>query len=264
VLSDIEAMAPAHFPAPPNPFPAEMLAVAAFVALAPAVKEACIHTNVDSGARSAVSFIGLHLFIAGLRPHLREELMKAPPVTLYAAFQGAVALEKIHMEPRKSNGGVHEVDEDGDVDEVDQEGEDAEIEALSAKLKALKKKKNGGRNGQGKRRYPQNQQQQQQQKTPSSTEEKDRCRFCKKTGHKQASCFARIKAGAAMVDRNGKPFTSQGVHQITGQQMQQQQQQHQAMYSNPPPSYNPFTHMQGEQSAGHGWAGMGEGENSLN
>jgi hypothetical protein len=33
------------------------------------------------------------------------------------------------------------------------------------------------------------------------------CRYCKKPGHLQKVCNARIKAGAPQVDLNGKPYT---------------------------------------------------------
>jgi hypothetical protein len=109
VIDDIEAMTPANFAAPAAPFPAEFLAIQAFVAVGAAVKRDCVNTLVKTGATQAFNFIGLHLFIAGLKPYLREEIMKAPPADLYAAFQAASALEKIHTEPRKSTSTMQNV-----------------------------------------------------------------------------------------------------------------------------------------------------------
>jgi hypothetical protein len=153
VIDDIEAMTPANFAAPAAPFPAEFLAIQAFVAVGAAVKRDCVNTLVKTGATQAFNFIGLHLFIAGLKPYLREEIMKAPPADLYAAFQAASALEKIHTEPRKSTSAtqnVYEVAADAS-DKRDDNGGDEEVEAecaaLSARIKNLrsKQKKTGGK-----------------------------------------------------------------------------------------------------------------------
>jgi hypothetical protein len=46
--------------------------------------------------------VAIQLFVAGLKPAIRDNMMKAMPVVLWDAFQQAITLEKIHM-PLKTN-----------------------------------------------------------------------------------------------------------------------------------------------------------------
>jgi hypothetical protein len=43
--------------------------------------------------------MALNLFVSNLRPSLRDELLKTLPNTLYAAFQQAILLERLAVEP---------------------------------------------------------------------------------------------------------------------------------------------------------------------
>ena len=261
VIDDIEAMTPANFAAPAAPFPAEFLAIQAFVAVGAAVKRDCVNTLVKTGATQAFNFIGLHLFIAGLKPYLLEEIMKAPPADLYAAFQAASALEKIHTEPRKSTSAtqnVYEVAADAS-DKRDDNGGDEEVEAecaaLSARIKNLrsKQKKTGGKTASP------NKQSKSKAAAAANNSDYNKCRYCKIVGHLQKNCYTRIQANAPMVDKQGRPFQSNVAQiggqpqqfqsqpqQFQGQMMQTQQQQQQQQYGQvnqyPPPPFNPFAH----------------------
>jgi len=103
IVDDFQAMAPAHVQAPAQPFTAAVRAVPAFVALPAAEKTEQINLLLDHAATETFNFVATQIFIAGLRPHLREKLMETPPADLYTAFEGALAFEKIRSEPRKTS-----------------------------------------------------------------------------------------------------------------------------------------------------------------
>ena len=254
VIDDIEAMTPAQFEAPANPFPPEFLAVAAFVAVPAGVKRDCVNNLIKAGATHAFNFIGLHLFIAGLKPYLHEEIMKAPPADLYAAFQAASSLEKIHTEPRKSSAAsqnVYKVTEDHQ-DKNEEDGGDADVDAecaaLSARIKTLrnKQRKPGGKKASSNKPSKPN------SAAATNNSDYNKCRYCKIEGHLQKNCYSRIKANAPMVDKQGRPFQSnvaqiggqpqQSLGQMGHQQQQQQQQQYSQVNQFPPPPFNPFAH----------------------
>ena len=262
VISDIQAMAPAALPVPAAPWTDAVAAVGGFVALTNAQKTEQAQLLLKAGAQDAYHRIGMQLFIAGLRPALRTELMKSNPQTLRQAFDAVIDAEKIMAEPQKTQQrfgiaaieGTEEDQENGGQDEndADEEGEiDATIAALSSKLKLLKKKANNKKNKA--KNNGQKQQQTQPNKNRSGSNGQSgakpgACRYCKQEGHFQADCYSRKAAGAPMVDAQGQPFRSGGgVHALNAspqQHFQQQQQQQQF-------AYNPFAHYaQGDEQSG--------------
>ncbi len=268
IVADIQALAPANLPAPAVPYIDEIRALAGWGALADARKEANIQLLMQAGATDAYQRLGMQLFIAGLRPNLRVELMKANPNTMRAAFDAAIDAEKIMAEPRRDKApnilAVNSYEDPSDAnseasdaeEEETAEGgeEDAEINALSAKLKMLKKKINNKRQTQSKSASKPNGQNGKKSANNKQGEKKNgTCRYCSKEGHFQAECYSRKAAGAPMVDARGKPFSSGGgVHALESPYRGQQgttpfaHQQH----------FNPFAHYaQNEQVGGGGGVG---------
>ena len=257
LIKDVKDLAPANLPAPAQPFDAAIRALGGWNGVDAAVKTANVQQLLQAGAQDAYNRVGMQLFIAGLRPNLRMELMKTNPANMREAFDQVIDAEKIASEPIRqkgqailapiSNGEEAEAEEEeSDAEETLCE-EDANISALTAKLKAMKKKaagkKNKAKNG-GKQASSNGNRQ--RSDGARNTNKIGGCRYCKKDGHYQAECYARKAAGAPMVDAQGKPFTSGGVHALQGgymhQMMHQQQQQQQ---------HNPFAHYaQSEQLSG--------------
>ena len=253
VVADIQAMAPPILPQPAVPWTADVLAVAGFGALAQAAKNAQAQLLISHGAQDAYHRIGMQLFIAGLRPILRVELMKTNPQTMREAFDAVIDAEKIVSEPLKfgQKSSIMAVATETEEEEIggQTEGEqgeedaiDAEIAALSAKLKKLKKrsqaKSNKGNKG-GQKQAQNASGKKASGNNGQSGTKPGACRYCKQEGHFQQECYARKNAGAPMVDANGQPFRTGVVHAVHGNGSQQQQfQQQQQHHFN----YNPFAH----------------------
>ena len=271
IISDVKDLAPAHLPMPAQPFADEIRGLAGYNDIANNIKEANVQRLLNHGATDAYNRIGMQLFIAGLKPHLRVELMKSNPGTMREAFDAVIDAEKITAEPTRNKGatavlaGISNEESDAqnngqsDSDASDEE-EGAEISALTAKIKALKKKvsakKNKGNKGANKQSKSGSGQR------PNGVGNKSgACRYCNKEGQFQAECYSRKAAGAPMVDAQGKPFKTGGVHAVAGANgyMHQQQQQQQQMHQQQQQQYNPSAHYtQGEfVSGGGGGAGVG-------
>ena len=237
-IDDLESLVPeAGFPTPANPWPAQITGLAGWDGVADAIKTTLLEILIKTGATHAFNHMGLHLFLTNLKPTLRDELLKAPPATLYDAFNHAVTLERIHTEPKKApQQAVAPVDEQSDIPSDE---EDPQIAELSHKLKMLKQKRNKAQGATGNPNRQQSRTGQQQQQRASN--DYNKCRYCKKPGHLQKVCNSRLKSGAPMVDKDGNPYKS--VQDI-GQQQQQQQQfsnyPQQPQQQQPQQFYNPF------------------------
>ena len=267
IISDVKDLAPARLPMPAQPFCDEIRGLAAYGDVANDIKEANVQMLLNHGATDAYNRIGMQLFIAGLKPHLRVELMKSNPASMRDAFDAVIDAEKITAEPTKNKSatavlaGISNEESDAqnngqEESDASDEEDDAEVFALTAKIKALKKKvsakKNKGNKGTHKQKGASGQR-------PNGVGGKSgACRYCNKEGHFQAECYSRKAAGAPMVDAQGKPFKTGGVHAVAGangythpqqqqqQMFQQQQQQH------------PYAHYaQNENVGGGGGAGVG-------
>jgi hypothetical protein len=151
--------------------------------------------------------VAIQLFVAGLKPSIRDEMMKNMPVLLWEAFQQAITLEKIHTPLKTNMPAVNEIADEQDNDEID-----GEIEAVRAQLNRLTSKKSqyrpqGKFNPSGGSGYRNNGQ---QGKSSQNSNLRDViCRVCKKKGHFQDKCFTRIAKGLPCVDANGVPLKNQ-------------------------------------------------------
>ena len=265
LISDVKDLAPANLPAPAAPYPDEIRALAGWDGVADAIKTRCIQALLQAGAQDAYNRVGMQLFIAGLKPTLRVELMKSNPANMREAFDAVIDAEKISAEPQKQKGAAilagvskeqeSDADSEYDADEDNEEGEEsAAISALSAKLKALKKKAGGKKKKQANKQSNGSNGFNGQKRSDGARggSKVGSCRYCKKEGHFQAECYSRKAAGAPMVDAQGTPFKSGGsggVHALQGGYMHHplQQQQHQQQ------PHNPYAHYtQNEQTGGGG------------
>ena len=207
VVNEIENLIPAAARRPAAvTYPPEIMALAGFNALHANVRIGPPQAIFDLGMKTAMNHVGIQLFVAGLKPQIRDELMKDMPAVLWDAFQNALTLEKIHM-PVKSftNASVNEISEE-DTQQID-----GEIEAVQAQLQRLQTRRSQFRPGQfnkpGGFGFRQNSTSQQ---TGKPLQLKDAiCRCCKKKGHMQDKCFTRIRKGLPCVDVNGVPLKNQ-------------------------------------------------------
>jgi len=145
------------------------------------------------GIRDAERFFKHQLYLAGLRDDIRLKVMEAGKATLQESMTLATELEVIHQD--KKRGHVHAVGRSEEEDETVNEDDfdDEEINAINAIRQRYGRpafrggfRKSGASNSNNKKTVV--------------------CRWCKKTGHMQKECRARIKANGKMVDANGKPF----------------------------------------------------------
>jgi hypothetical protein len=240
IINDIKEIAPAILPAPAEPFTEDVRAVAGFVALPNNVKAAQTQYLLQAGAMDAYNRVGVQLFIAGLKPALRTELMKAEPRNMREAFDAAVKEENILKEPKRHQhaANVSEVrtaedddDEDEDEEGGDDDGDEAEIAAITRKLKNLKKKfskKKKSPGGKPANNRSQTKKDANKANGSNGSHNKEGCWFCGMKNHLQKNCFKRKSANAPMVDQHGQPYASgAGVNSLTAMQMMQLQQQHQ-------------------------------------
>ena len=154
------------------------------------------------GIKDAEKFFKHQLYLAGLRDELRGKVMEAGKETLQESMTLASELEVIHQDKRR--GHVHAVSAENEpVKEEDELNED-EIKAVNAIRQRFGRQpfRGGARTN-----------------NKFAARKPVVCRYCKKTGHMQRECRARLQANGRMVDATGKPFekkinatTSHEVH----------------------------------------------------
>ena len=152
------------------------------------------------GIKDAEKYFRHQLFLAGLRSELRNRVIEAGKDTLRESVKYAVELEVINRDPRRN--AVSAVDFEAEVNAVREEfglhnsGDfnDLPTEDQSRFISALAHRFGGRRPFQPRTNGA------------PATNGPVICRFCKKPGHFQKNCKARITARAPMVDAHGKPF----------------------------------------------------------
>ena len=159
----------------------------------PAVAAADRETIKAEGILDAEKFFRHQLFLAGLTPTLRSKVMEANKATLRESVALAIELETIHSDRRPRAVAVAAI-ADGEEDEGEAAPEGLTDEEFAA-INAIRRRdgkppfRRFGRGSNG--------------TTPKFS---GNCRYCKKPGHMQKQCRARITARAPMVDKDGKPF----------------------------------------------------------
>ena len=234
-LDDMEALLP-NAARVPNPldYPAALRARAEFTALPAAEKEEAAFNYQRRGITNCMNHVGLQIFVANMKPSLRNDLLKNMPATLVEAYTEALNLERAATEPKKSNHFVS-VQAVSNSDECEEQLE-IELAAVQTRLNNFRSRGRGGGRG-GNTSLGQQQQPQQQQQTGDY----NKCRYCKDIGHLQKSCAKRIAARAPQVDKFGVPFVrTSSVDNQVGQQnaasaAQQQTFGGQNVFPPPPP-----------------------------
>jgi len=163
---------------------------------------------VRLGEQRVADLISIHIFVAGLKPYIRDKCVTRVFNNYYEAYTHATSLEHNMSDPKKS---AHVNNTEADEAETS----DAELNELTAEINRLKAKV---RNRQNKF-----------QKRPggsssnfggNSATKRDysayTCRYCHIMGHIQSVCRKRIAAGAPMVDSQGKQMKS--VHNTEANQ----------------------------------------------
>lgn len=173
-----------------------------------------------NGIKEAERFILMQLFVAGLKEDIRLKTIEAGEVTIGATIDTAATIEVV-LNDKKNTPHINEIKEDGTVPsntsinaiEIETEMNDEELEAVNfVRAKRgqplwKRKKFNGNfnnrssNNGNNKNNYNSN-------NRGNNFDPNEKCRYCKKAGHRQRECRSRIRAGAPMVDAQGKPYTS--------------------------------------------------------
>ena len=190
--------------AKPDAMTAVRAAVMPVGAAVAAVAQADRETIKAEGILDAEKFFRHQIFLAGINPHLRSKVMEANKDTLRESVTLALELETIHSERRVRT--VAAVTEDVQ-EEAEHDFDDEELEAVNAIRQ---------RNGKPPfRRRFQRSGPSSNAATAGSNSNFGKCRYCKKPGHLQKNCSARINARAPMVDKDGKPY-SRNVSSVGG------------------------------------------------
>ena len=144
------------------------------------------------GIKDAERFFKHQLYLAGLRDDIRGKVMEAGKATLQESVTLANELEVIHQDKRRGQVHAVAITEDDTVNEDDELNEE-ELAAVNAIRQRFGRQPfRGGARRSGNNKF--------------APRKPVVCRYCKKTGHMQKECRARIAANAKMVDATGKPF----------------------------------------------------------
>lgn len=183
VIHDIKQLAPPY--AFPDPlFAAPIVGLAGYNDLADDVRQNAHQALVRIGEQRISDLISIHIFVAGLKPFLRDKCITRVFNTYYEAYTHATTLEHNMTDPKKS-AHVNNVEEDSTSD--------AEIDELEVEINRLRSKIN--------------QKQKRNQPRPAGRKNYSAyvCRYCNIKGHIQSECRKRIAAGAPMVPHTPKP-----------------------------------------------------------
>jgi hypothetical protein len=206
---------------PANPFGPILGALPEVVATDVAVRAQVCVDLVNFGVQDCYDNIALHLFVSGLRPNIRDEVMRQSPITLTEAKAFASDAEKRATIPQSKTSGatsipVMPVDDNDTADSAETEAElvaaleeaeksqDCKIAVLKAKINRFRRNPqtprpaNPGPSSSGPRPP---------RKAPNPAAKNIDCRYCGRKGHFQLDCNDRKRAGAPMVGSNGVPYS---------------------------------------------------------
>ena len=199
VMSDLQAlMPPGGLGRPDTLFTPEIRALAGYVGLADDNKTGAADSLIDFGAQRMIYFVATQIFINGLKPEIRTEVMKQNPLTIMRACNEAQTIEKINTSKKQtttSNGNTTiasiEDNQDYTPDQIQ-----LQIDELQRRKQWAVRRTNGNSGqgsynnrtggGGGNNRKP----------NPAKGK---MCHYCKKLNHFQKDCRARMAAGAPMV-----------------------------------------------------------------
>jgi len=218
-ILDVRGLDPAC-PALNPAWPAAVLAVAPFVALADDVREDAARRHVVHGDTYRENRIAKHLFVAGLQTKLRDELLKQgiDNLDFNGVFEEALGLEKA-LTDIGAAAKIHSVDADDD-----------RLRELEAEIQAIQfRRGRGGKGGRGGNRPYRGKTGASRGGSSTSTSSSSTatnpdiiCYYCGRKGHVSAKCHARqrgdppLKNNAAVdADNNGEQQQQQGEHSFS-------------------------------------------------
>jgi hypothetical protein len=221
------------------------------MALAVATRAKILIDLVDFGIQDCLDYVSLNLFVSGLKPHIREEVMRQTPKTLDDTFDMAVQSEKINYAPPSAAGATalpvmpvdqHNTSPPAEETEADLLAALEDIEADNeSRVAAIKTKLNKFcRNGQfsGNRSSANKNSNKSSSGARKPNPDKDvKCRYCNKMGHYQLVCHSRKRNGAPMVANDGTLYTSRPNAAMDMSGMAQAAAPLQ--YAPPPPPHGP-------------------------
>jgi len=195
----------------------EAAAVPEFMALVVAVRAKILLNLVEFGIQDCLDYVSLNLFVSGLKPHIREEVMRQTHKT----FDMAVQSLKINYAPPKAAGAMALPVLPVDQHNVPPPNKESEADLLAAledikaenknRVVAIKTKLNKFR-----RRSQSNSNRSSSNGTSNKSLSSPRkpnpdkiikCRYCNKMSHYQLVCNSRKRDGAPMVGNDGTPYT---------------------------------------------------------
>ena len=217
-INDMAALKKLHQQlVPANPFGPILGALPEVVATDVAVRAQVCLDLVNFGVQDCYDNIALHLFVSGLRPNIRDEVMRQSPVTLTEAKAFASDAEKRATIPQSKTSGatslpVMPVDDNDTADTAETEAElvaaleeaeksqDCKIAVLKAKINRFRRNnQSSGPSNSG----PSTSAPRPPKKAPDPAAKNIDCRYCGRKGHFQLDCRDRKRAGAPMVGSNG-------------------------------------------------------------
>jgi len=207
-INEVEPVVVEQAPIPNPLFEATFTGVAAFAALPNDIKMAQAQRLVAHGMKARNDKFAKHVFIAGLKEEIRNDLMKNPPVGgLYAAFVAAQTIEKALEKPKhKVSKTVKAVEEQAEV----------EVDAVNKGFRRPSYKK-------------------------TSDKKNVTCYHCQKKGHFASDCYAKSRGEPAVPrkDNNNNGFANGKSKFFKKKNISAVNRDH--------PSYNPFSYLQEER-----------------
>jgi hypothetical protein len=178
--------------------------LAGYADLADADKTADYNEKVEVGYELAADLIQRNVFVTGLSAKLRQQVLSHHPATFLEARDLAIDYER-NMENPIKNIHISQVEEGNSEDEVNEAQLEKDLEGMIEKvnkfrLKKGKSKISFNKNGGGGHR--------QNQANNGVKDPNVICRYCKKKGHMQKTCFKRQRENGKMLDANGQPYRS--------------------------------------------------------
>jgi hypothetical protein len=165
--------------------------------------------------------IALHLFVSGLKPNIRDEVMRQSPITLTEAKAFASDAEKRATIPQSKTSGATSlpmmpVEDNNSADNAETEAElvaaleeteksqDCKIAVLKAKINRFRRNnQSSGSSSSG----PSTSAPRPPKKAPNPAAKNIDCHYCGRIGHFQLNCRDRKRAGAPMVGSNSVPYS---------------------------------------------------------
>lgn len=196
--------------------PADIATVRTAVFPAVAAGDAAHRETIKKeGIADAEKFFRHQLFLSGLTDSLRTRVMEAGKNSIRDSLKWAAELETIHQRSARGTG-VSAITQDNAalIAAIDATGPDGSIpmdeehfdEEEIAMINAIRQRQGRPAFNRNNFRRPFNGNRNSSNNGNAGATPNGLCYYCKKPGHLQKSCEARIKARAPMVDRYGKPY----------------------------------------------------------